>query len=197
MTYIPATTLEKVWPVLDHAQKASVRGQLDGILANLRSLRRPEGMPLGGVAGEGCKDLRRHVRQSTEPIMDTEGFEKFLFSNPRFGSEIFIKFLRQFSPSCSSRCVFTHGDLRPDNIAAELTEDGQCRITGLLDWECGGFYPEYYESVKCTNCLALDEDSDRYLFAEMYFAIPVSCMVASGSRKGIADGLIDLDPFVN
>lgn len=37
-------------------------------------------------------------------------------------------------------------------------------MTGIIDWEYAGFYPEYYESTKVTNCLATNEDSDWYLF---------------------------------
>lgn len=50
--------------------------------------------------------------------------------------------------------VFTHGDLRPDNITVEVTGDHGYIVTGVIDWEYAGFYPEYYEAVKTTNCLA-------------------------------------------
>lgn len=39
--------------------------------------------------------------------------------------------------------VFTHGDLRPDNI---IVKDG--RITGIIDWEMSGWYPDYWEFAK-------------------------------------------------
>ncbi|KXG47225.1 Aminoglycoside phosphotransferase [Penicillium griseofulvum] len=41
------------------------------------------------------------------------------------------------------KIVFTHGDLNPRNI---LAEDG--RITGIIDWENAGFFPEYWEYTK-------------------------------------------------
>ena len=41
------------------------------------------------------------------------------------------------------RIVFSHGDLRPANI---IVKDGH--ITGIIDWELGGWYPEYWEFVK-------------------------------------------------
>lgn len=40
----------------------------------------------------------------------------------------------------SRRIVFTHDDLKPHNI---LVRGGQ--ITGLLDWESAGWYPDYWE----------------------------------------------------
>ncbi len=37
--------------------------------------------------------------------------------------------------------VSTHGDIAPRNILVD--ESG--RITGIIDWELAGWYPEYWE----------------------------------------------------
>jgi aminoglycoside phosphotransferase (APT) family kinase protein len=37
--------------------------------------------------------------------------------------------------------VFTHGDIAPRNIMVDETY----RITGILDWEEGGWYLDYWE----------------------------------------------------
>ncbi|KAI4927819.1 hypothetical protein J4E85_006331 [Alternaria conjuncta] len=39
--------------------------------------------------------------------------------------------------------VFTHGDLRPDNV---IVKDG--RVAAIIDWEMSGWYPEYWEFAK-------------------------------------------------
>ena len=39
--------------------------------------------------------------------------------------------------------VFTHGDLVPQNILVENEH-----VTGIVDWEQAGLYPEYGEHVK-------------------------------------------------
>ena len=167
MTCTSTTTLSDVWAGLDIAQKRSIQHQLDEILADLRSLSRPDGMPLGGVHGEGCKDVRRHLRHSTEPITTVKDFESFLY--PSLRAPNFTKFIDRLCQPCVApqqleiQCVFTHGDLRPDNITVE-SSDGQFRITGLLDWEYSGFYPEYYELIRSTNCLSFSADDDWYLF---------------------------------
>ncbi|RKP35941.1 kinase-like domain-containing protein, partial [Dimargaris cristalligena] len=36
----------------------------------------------------------------------------------------------------------THGELLPSNI---MVDPDTCQITGILDWEFSGFYPEYWE----------------------------------------------------
>ncbi|KAB8203290.1 hypothetical protein BDV34DRAFT_227549 [Aspergillus parasiticus] len=45
------------------------------------------------------------------------------------------------------RSVFTHADLHPSNI---LIDRG--RLSGIVDWECAGFYPKYWEFTKLMYC---------------------------------------------
>lgn len=165
-TYKPSTTLAAVWPQLDSDQKASIRDQLNTIMLDLRSIPYLDGSALGGVAGESCKDIRRHLRQSEKPIRSFSEFEDFLFSSHRSGGQVFIQFLRQLylHQSEEMKIVFTHGDLRPDNIAVDMDDRNQWVVTGLLDWEYSGFYPEYCEAFKSTNCLSPYEEDDWYLF---------------------------------
>ena len=44
--------------------------------------------------------------------------------------------------------VFTHGDLAPRNVL--VLEDGT--VSGLIDWEYAGWYPEHWEYVKALYC---------------------------------------------
>ncbi|KAF2277835.1 uncharacterized protein EI97DRAFT_500070 [Westerdykella ornata] len=182
MSLVPGTTLGTVWPNLDDSLKRSVQEQLNDIFIDLRSLTRPDNMPLGGVAGEGCQDLRRHVRRTKEPIWTTEDFDNWQFSNPHFGSPIYIETLRRLSPPLSQKHVLSHNDLRPANIMVKL-ERGQCRVTGIIDWQYSGFYPEYYESTKVMNSLSTNEDSDWYLF------IPECISPLRNAQKWLLDAL--------
>lgn len=38
---------------------------------------------------------------------------------------------------------FTHGDLGPQNILVRGSE-----VVAIIDWECSGWYPEYWEYTK-------------------------------------------------
>lgn len=165
-TYKPSTTLAAVWPHIDGDEKASIRDQLNAIIADLRSIPYAAGSTFGGVAGEGCKDIRRHLRKSDKPIRSLLEYEEFLFSSPHPRGQVFIKLLRQLYPPQVEpmKIVFTHGDLRPDNIAVDKDESNRWVVTGILDWEYSGFYPEYCEAFKSTNCLAPFEEDDWYLF---------------------------------
>ncbi|GFF44585.1 hypothetical protein IFM51744_05856 [Aspergillus udagawae] len=168
MSHILSTTLSDVWSSMTISQKYSVKDQLGTILMDLRSLPYPSGTPLGGVQGEGCKDIRRHLRRSNRPITDLNEFEDFLLNASHSGGRVFAELIRELSPSTqqysSPAIVFTHGDLRPDNILVDMATDNVWTVTGLIDWEYSGFYPDYYEAVKCTNCLAPYEENDWFLF---------------------------------
>lgn len=43
------------------------------------------------------------------------------------------------------RVCFTHADLNPHNI---LVDPKNGKITGIVDWEFGGWYPEYWEYTR-------------------------------------------------
>ena len=162
MSFIPGLTLDKVWPTLPQDRKISIRDQLNDLLLSLKELRRPDGMPLGGTSGEGCKDTRRQTRICQEPITTTAEFEDFLFSNPHFGGPVYIAFLRRFLSSPKAAVVFSHGDIRPENIVVQ--PDDAYLISGILDWEKSGFYPDYFESIKAASNMSTSESDDWYLY---------------------------------
>lgn len=50
------------------------------------------------------------------------------------------------------KIVFTHADLNPRNILVERTtshagQEGR-QLSGIVDWETAGFYPEYWDYTK-------------------------------------------------
>lgn len=42
------------------------------------------------------------------------------------------------------KIVFTHADINMRNVL--VNENG--RISGIVDWECAGWFPEYWEYTK-------------------------------------------------
>ena len=168
MSYVPGDSLEKVWPSLDRCRKQALSAELENAFTLLRSLQVPKGQPRGGIGGEGCKDHRRHVRESSLPIFNAKEFEDFLFSAPKYGGAAFITFLRQLyalpnSVAAQDSCVFTHGDLRPDNIIVRRNQDGEFTLAGIVDWEHSGFFPTYWEAVKLISYMSPSKNSDWYL----------------------------------
>ncbi len=167
MSYIPGETLEKVWPSLSRRQKIIVQANLDQILPKLRSYELQPGALWGGLGGEGCIDSRFNVRQSKEAIRNSRDFESFYFSNPKYGGDIWITLLRQLYGNMRlgysaghSDCVLTHADLRPANIMVEFKPDSDIAVSGIIDWECSGFYPAWWETVKAMTLIGDGEESD-------------------------------------
>ena len=164
MSFVPGVTLEKIWPELQESQKESISKELDSVFSDLRQLRRPDNMALGGVAGEGCKDTRRHTRISQRPLFTNSEFWDFQYSEAPVGSHTYLEHLRRLTvPFQAPNCVFTHGDVRKANIIMQLTDGGEYRVSGIIDWEMSGFYPEDFECTKITNTLATNETDDWYL----------------------------------
>jgi thiamine kinase-like enzyme len=53
----------------------------------------------------------------------------------------------------STISVFTHGDITPRNILIDEYD----RITGIVDWEFVGWYPDYWEYA---NIMKPTEEKD-------------------------------------
>lgn len=56
------------------------------------------------------------------------------------------------------RSVFTHADLHPSNI---LIDRG--RLSGIVDWECAGFFPEYWEFTKLMYGVMRDAELQKII----------------------------------
>lgn len=56
--------------------------------------------------------------------------------------------------------VLSHCDLHPRNILVVDDPDGMVRISSIVDWEMGGWYPEYWEMYKALNTRGGNDDSD-------------------------------------
>lgn len=153
--------LENFWPRLSVTKKQDISSQIGVAFSILCStLRLPE-IPLGGVNGKKCKDIRRHIRHSTRPTMTVKELEEFLFSEPQIGRNVYIKFLKGFLldvPEC--KYVFTHSYLRSANIRVQGDGEGNWKVSGIIDWELSGFCPEYSEDLKMANNLGNIEHTD-------------------------------------
>ncbi|KAL8838835.1 MAG: hypothetical protein Q9170_001990 [Blastenia crenularia] len=164
MSYVPGLTVDAVWSKLDEKQKVSIRDQLDDALIRTRQLKMPGGVPLGSVGGEGYKDTRRHTRICREPMYTCADAENFQFFNPHFGSSQYIALLRGLLRSNAASIVFTHGDIRPENVIVRPDAHGNYSITGILDWEKSGWYPDWFECTKATSNLSSSDKDDWYLY---------------------------------
>jgi len=149
MTCVPVTPLKTTWPNMSSQDKDSIAVQLGGYMSQIRSIPKPEtfkDLYVCATDGTPCRDVLlswlglRDIRSDEELrtlLMETT--EKSGWGDKR-------KLGLKVPPS--SRSVFTHTDLNPKNIMV----DG-AKITGILDWETSGWYPEYWESLNMGNPL--------------------------------------------
>ncbi|KAF8247890.1 hypothetical protein K440DRAFT_643505 [Wilcoxina mikolae CBS 423.85] len=173
MSRIHGVSLDKLWAGMSHTQKASIQYQLESVFQSLRAIPGPtleDGCPtLGGGCPRRCKDMRRHERVATVPIVNEEQFNDFLIeTDGRKTVGLRAKMIRSFLRS-DHRIVMTHGDLHPRNIIVtvgqreEVQEDeGDVKVVGLIDWETCGWYPEYWEFVKALSTLSSRDGLDDW-----------------------------------
>ncbi|KAI0797120.1 kinase-like domain-containing protein [Abortiporus biennis] len=160
-TFIPGETLERRWDTLTVAQKASVRYQLNTILTELRNFPYPTNTPLGSLSTPHvCKDYHMTVAVSSPNILTISQFHDFLVSRPLPNvSPFYLRWLRSQLRD-EYRIVLSHGDLHPRNILVVDSPEGTVHISAIIDWEMGGWYPEYWEMYKALNTRNGNDSSD-------------------------------------
>ncbi|EFQ97358.1 hypothetical protein MGYG_00397 [Nannizzia gypsea CBS 118893] len=145
MTFIEGVTLEKKWNTLDEESKRSVCLQVWNMISQIRTIPRPPELKgLFQCAADGSltrspllADLEDPARPlKSDPDLRARIFERYL----HFGGRRYEHELPDMLPR-SNRSVFTHADIAPRNIMI----DEQNNITGILDWEYAGWYPDYWE----------------------------------------------------
>lgn len=164
MTRLPGDTLQDRWTTMNVQEKMHVRLLLDNMLLDLRKVDLPDKSPMGSVSGRhSCKDCRRYVRVSADPIYDESHFNEFLTRSEKSRASTGYRRWITSMLRHDHRILLTHGDLHPGNIIVDTDEQGRMSV-GLIDWEMGGFYPEYWEMLKVMNTRAITDSSDWWEF---------------------------------
>ncbi|KAI5308651.1 hypothetical protein KEM55_005205 [Ascosphaera atra] len=143
MTPIEGTTLDKLWDTFDDGKKKAICRQTWHFIADIEPIQCPfksvfqcnaDGSPSRHVFLEDVQELRRPIANDDE--LRARIYERYYTSNGRkYEGKLFDMLPR------SGRQVFAHGDIAPRNIM--VGEDGA--ITGIIDWEWGGWYPDWWE----------------------------------------------------
>lgn len=141
MTCVPGRPIGHIFNTMTDDQVKQVVTDLKGYISELRAI--PNKISEHNICnskGGGILDWRIPDSQREELRFKTEaGFNKYL-TDP-FWEDIRIRASK--SHDIHHDIVFTHGDLNPRNI---LAENG--KITGIVDWENAGWFPEYWEYTK-------------------------------------------------
>lgn len=161
MSYIPGSTLQDVWPTLDTKARQKIAEQLKTYMDELRAIPSPSSCYFGSLETHICIDMRQLTRLNigeNRLISSEAEFNKFIMTDllsdyPTEYYDMLLSMMRQ-----DHKVVLTHGDFHPRNIMVEDTV-----ITGIIDWECAGWYPEYWEYVKALTSVGPVVDWWRYL----------------------------------
>ncbi|KAK3942859.1 kinase-like domain-containing protein [Diplogelasinospora grovesii] len=139
-TRLPGIPLSRCLHVLSDRDLERIGDQLKHHLSQLRSIPKTvnPGMAICDTLGGPCRDNRVMDGDPVGPFVDEAAFSRQLrFSDDpaRKGHDI----------------VFTHGDLNARNILVEEANDENgegWRVSGIVDWETAGWFPEYWDYTK-------------------------------------------------
>jgi aminoglycoside phosphotransferase (APT) family kinase protein len=128
---------------ISEEQKKAILAELVGYVKQLRRLQPPQEGAVGSANLKECLDYRIGPAPFG-PFEDHMSFHSFL--RRRIPLEDCTKVFGEEVTRCHSRqyrSYFTHADLCPRNIVV----DGG-KIAAVIDWQFGGWYPEYWEYTK-------------------------------------------------
>lgn len=158
MSFIPGFILESIWDGLDEDKKERICLEIWKMIAKWQQIPRPlhlnhlyqclaDGSP--ATTDPLLQDLEDPPRSLyTDEDVRIRIYQRYLYYNGQRYADKLLSMLPQSKVS-----VFTHGDIAPRNILV----DGGCCITGIVDWELAGWYPEYWEYA---NIMKPSRDKD-------------------------------------
>ncbi|CAG8379326.1 unnamed protein product [Penicillium salamii] len=139
MTTVPGQTLDQVYHRLSYPQRAQLSKDLRNILTQLRRIPNQTSHAFGNTHGGPLNDHRlpSGTRGPFDLISEFNAYLIHMCVSDETKEKISKIHARQY------RSLFTHADLHPSNI---IIDHG--RLSGIVDWESSGFYPEYWEFTK-------------------------------------------------
>ena len=157
---VPGVPLVDVWQNMTAADQAAIKDQLRVQLARMRACTEPA---IGRMGGKPTRNVYDGPRGTAfGPFADEETFDSWCLARVRsipLVRSIWKWLLRGEREKRSGggdaragRFVLTHGDLTPRNIMVLGNV-----VTGIIDWELSGFFPEYGECAFARLCHAHEE----------------------------------------
>lgn len=138
---VPGVPLADIWTDLTDAEKSGLKAQIRAQLARMRACTQPF---IGRVGRQHVRNVYDRISQTyCGPFADEKVFDKWCLARLAGGPFVRWKWQRVLERErrdSPGAFVLTHGDLTPRNI---LVQGGV--ITGIVDWERSGFFPEYAE----------------------------------------------------
>lgn len=137
MTRVPGIPLEHGIHLMSYPERHQLGTHLRAAISQLKSIPNPSNTGICNAAGGPIFDYRLprlNGEKSAGPFHSEADFNKYIVTSER---------LKSPTHDPPHRIYFTHGDLNITNI---LMNRGM--LSGLVDFGCWGFYPEYWEYTK-------------------------------------------------
>lgn len=145
MTGVPGATVGRMIRVMTDEQLQSIAQDLKKHVAELRQIsnRTGSGFQICNALGGGILDWRIGDSERRElKFQDETQFIEYLIDDLPLDQDA-LELVSKVH-GVKHDIVFTHADLNMRNILVD--ENG--KISGIVDWECAGWYPEYWEYTK-------------------------------------------------
>jgi hypothetical protein len=135
-------TLQHCWDRFTDLEKQGLVDEIAGYIKQLRDLEPPDLHRVSSTEGNACRQIRVGTVKRFGPFDDAAGFHKLIRGNTDlepsrqvFGEDVVQCHQRDY------RIRFTHGDFGVSNILVRY----DATVAAIIDWECAGWYPEYWE----------------------------------------------------
>ncbi|KAM5438413.1 hypothetical protein MferCBS31731_004990 [Microsporum ferrugineum] len=157
MTRIRGDGLNKVFHRLSYQQREQLSIDLGMVVKQLRMVPNTTPYRLANALGGPLLDVRLPETQEGPcgPYNKCSDFHNYLIHKyvwPKTKESVAAVHSQEY------RSFFTHADLNPTNIMID-----QGKLSGILDWECAGFYPEYWEFTKGIYCVENDKAREKII----------------------------------
>ncbi|KAF2755432.1 phosphotransferase enzyme family protein [Pseudovirgaria hyperparasitica] len=158
MEFIEGEDLGKSWAKYTSAEKQMISTDLKKHMTELRSLPAPN--YIGSVHEGPVTDIMLEWSTTIRgPFKSEQDFNKTIVDTFITKSKGQIgPYIRGMVNAYKHGIVFTHGDLRPDNIIAK-----NGRVAAIIDWQMSGWYPDYWEFAKAFYIEHFTNDWASYL----------------------------------
>ncbi|KAI9833944.1 MAG: hypothetical protein M1819_003453 [Sarea resinae] len=137
---VPGVSLDQAWHQMSAQERKSIKAQLR---EQLRLFRTCTQNYIGRLDHQPTRNFyERLEKKKMGPFESEAEFDDWCLARIKSPTahSIWKRLLPKMRGTDSKAFVLTHGDLAARNI---MVQDG--RITGIVDWEDGGFFPEYVE----------------------------------------------------